>query len=71
MYIKIIEITVRLFRASKQTILKAGNVDMQVIPTKGDKIFIDDTSYRVLQRDIHFVDDFNKQHITLFVGKMY
>jgi hypothetical protein len=70
MYIKIIEVTVRFFRASKQTILKAGNVEMKVIPTKGDKIFIEDTAYNVLQRDIHFVDDFNMQHITLFVEKM-
>ncbi len=70
MYIKIIEITVRLFRATKQTILKAGNVEIKVIPTKGDKIFIDYTPYRVLQRDIHFVEDFSKQHITLFVEKM-
>lgn len=70
MYIKIIEVTVRFFGTSKQTILKAGRVEMKVIPTKGDKIFIEDTAYKVLQRDIHFVDDFNMQHITLFVEKM-
>lgn len=70
MYIKVIEVTPRFFRASKQTILKAGNVEVKVIPTKGDKIFIGDTPYNVLQRDIHFVDDFNMQHITLFVEKM-
>lgn len=70
MYIKIIEVTPRFFRASKQTILKVGRIEMQVIPTKGDKIFIGDTPYKVLQRDIHFVDDFNMQHITLFVEKM-
>lgn len=69
MYIKVIEVTPRFFRASKQTILKVGRIDMQVIPTKSDKIFIGDTPYKVLQRDIHFVDDFNKQHITLFVEK--
>lgn len=69
MYIKVIEVTPRFFRASKQTILKTGNVEVKVIPTKGDKIFIEDTAYNVLQRDIHFADDFNKQHITLFVEK--
>lgn len=69
MYIKIIEVIPKFFRTSKQTILKAGNVDMQVIPTNGDKIFIEDTGYNVLQRDILFADDFNKQHITLFVEK--
>ena len=70
MYIKVIEVTPRFFRASKQTILKVGRIEMQVIPTKGDKIFIEDTPYKVLQRDIHFIDDFNMQHITLFVEKM-
>lgn len=70
MYIKIIKVTPKFFGTSQQTIFSACNVDMQVIPTKGDKIFIEDKDYKVLQRDIHFVDDFSKQYITLFVEKM-
>lgn len=69
MYIKVIEITRRFFREPEQDILRAGNIEVQVIPAKGDNIFIDDTSYKVLQRDIIFVDDIDKQRITLFVEK--
>ena len=70
MYIKLIKVTPKFFRTSQQVILRACNVDLQVIPTKGDKIFIENKEYKVLKRDIHFVDDFTRQHITLFVEEM-
>ena len=70
MYIKIIKVTPKIFRTSQQVIFSACNVDMQVIPTKGDKIFIENKEYKVLQRDIYYIDDFTRQHITLFVEEM-
>lgn len=67
MRVKIIEVEYRLFKSNKQTILRDGEIDIQLIPAKGDIIHLDDKRYRVEQRD--FVS-WNPQSIKLFVTEI-
>ena len=70
MKVKVIKVTFKFWEGTEQEILKEDDIDLIVIPTKGDKIFIDDIGYTVLQRDIHMKKDINEQRITLFVEKL-
>lgn len=70
MHVRVIEIIPRFFKKSKQVILKDGNVDLIVIPSKDDIVFIDDVGYKVLQRDIIMRKNLELQRITLFVEKL-
>ena len=64
MKVKIIEVEYRLFRSNKQMLLRNGEIDIHLIPTKGDVLHLDGKRYRVEQRD--FVS-WNPQSVTLFV----
>lgn len=66
MRVKIIEVEYRLF-GNKQTILRDGEIDIQLIPAKGDVIHLDNKRYRVEQRD--FVS-WNPQSVKLFVTEI-
>ena len=66
MRVKIIEVEYRLF-GNKQTILRDGEIDIQLIPAKGDVIHLDNKRYRVEQRD--FVS-WNLQSVKLFVTEI-
>ena len=67
MRVKIIEVEYRLFKPNKQTILRDGEIDIQLIPVKGDVIHLDNKRYRVEQRD--FVN-WNPQSVKLFVTEI-
>ena len=67
MRVKIIEVEYRLFKSNKQTILRDGEIDIQLIPAKGDIIHLDNKRYRVEQRD--FVS-WNPQVVKLFVTEI-
>ena len=67
MKVKIIKVTFKFWGGTEQEILKEGDIDLVVVPIKGDKVFIDDIDYIVHQRDIHIKKDINEQRITLFV----
>lgn len=71
MNIRVIEVIPRFFKASKQVILKDGDIDLTVIPIKDDIIIIEDVRYKVLQRDIIMRKNLENQRITLFVEKLY
>lgn len=71
MQVKIIVVEYNLFKPNVQTCLKDGDIELVVNPVKGDKIFIDEEAYIVLQRDLHLFKDPNKQKMTLFVEKCY
>lgn len=71
MNIRVIEVIPRFFKKSKQVILKDGDIDLTVIPTKNDIIIIEDVQYRVIQRDIIMRKNLENQRITLFVEKLY
>lgn len=64
MRVKVIEVRYRLFKSPEQTILRDGEIDIQLIPAKGDIIHLDNKRYRVEQRD--FVS-WNPQSVKLFV----
>lgn len=70
MKVKIIKVTFKFWGGTEQEILKEGDIDLVVVPVKGDKIFIDDIGYKVLQRDIHIKKNIYEQRITLFVEKL-
>jgi hypothetical protein len=67
MKLKIIEVEYRVFKSNQQTILRDGEIDIQVIPVKGDIIHLDNKRYRVEQRD--FVN-WNPQSVRLFVTEI-
>lgn len=67
MRVKVIEVRYRLFKSPEQTILRDGEIDIQLIPAKGDVIHLDNKRYRVEQRD--FVS-WNPQSIKLFVTEI-
>lgn len=67
MTVKIIKVEYRLFKLNEQTILRDGEIDIQLIPAKGDVIHLDDKRYLVEQRD--FVS-WNPQSIKLFVTEI-
>lgn len=71
MNVKVIEVIPRFFKASKQVILKDGDIDLTVIPVKDDIVIIEDVRYKVLQRDIIMRKTLENQRITLFVEKLY
>ena len=70
MKVKVIKLTFKFWGGTEQEILKEGDIDLIVVPVKGDKIFIDDMGYKVLQRDIHIKKNIYEQRITLFVEKL-
>ena len=70
MKVKVIKLTFKFWGGTEQEILKEGDIDLIVVPIKGDKIFIDDMGYKVLQRDIHIKKNIYEQRITLFVEKL-
>ena len=67
MKVKVIKVIFKFWGGTEQEILKEGDIDLVVVPVKGDKIFIDDIGYKVLQRDIHIKKNIYEQRITLFV----
>ena len=67
MRVKVIEVRYRLFKSPEQTILRDGEIDIQLIPAKGDIIHLDNKRYRVEQRD--FVS-WNPQSVKLFVTEI-
>ena len=71
MHVRVIEIIPRFFKKSKQVILKDDAIDLIVIPSKDDVVFIDDLRYKVLQRDIIMQKNLELQRVTLFVEKLY
>lgn len=71
MHVRVIEVIPRFFKKSKQVVLKDGDIDLIVIPSKGDVVFIDDVRYEVWQRDIIMRKNLENQRITLFVKKLY
>ena len=71
MHVKVIEVIPRLFKKSKQVILKDDAIDLIITPAKNDVVFIDDVRYKVLQRDIIIRKNLENQRITLFVEKLY
>lgn len=70
MKVKVIKVTFKFQGGTEQEILKEEDIDLVVVPVKGDKIFIDDIGYKVLQRDIHINKNIYEQRITLFVEKL-
>ena len=70
MHVKVIEVIPRFFKTSKQVVLKDDAIDLIVIPSKDDVVFIDDVRYKVLQRDIIIRKNLENQRITLFVEKL-
>ena len=70
MKVKVIKVTFKFWGGMELEILKEGDIDLVVVPVKGDKIFIDDIGYKVLQRDIHINKNIYEQRITLFVEKL-
>lgn len=71
MQVKVIEVIPRFFKKSIQVILKDDDINLIVIPSKDDIVFIDDVRYKVLQRDIIMRKNLENQRITLFVEKLY
>jgi hypothetical protein len=71
MIIKVIEVQYRFWGKPKQTTIKYGEIDLPVVPIKGDKIIIDDVVYNVIQRDIVMRRDPENQRVTLFVEKVW
>lgn len=69
MNVKVIEIIkFKLFRDSEQRLLKNGELDIKLIPIKGDIVFIDNIKYEVIQRDIIMGKE---ESVRLFVRKPY
>ena len=71
MQVKVIEVIPRFFKKSIQVVLKDDDINLIVIPSKDDIVFIDDVRYKVLQRDIIIRKNLENQRITLFVEKLY
>ena len=71
MNVRVIEVIPRFFKKSIQVVLKDDAIDLIVIPSKDDVVFIDDVRYKVLQRDIIMRKNLENQRITLFVEKLY
>ena len=71
MNVKVIEVIPRFFKKPIQAVLKDDDIDLILIPSKDDVIFIDDVRYKVLQRDIIMRKNLENQRITLFVEKLY
>lgn len=69
MKVRIIKVTFRFWKTPKQELLKDDDINLEVMPVKGDIVIIDDVRYHVVQRDIKMVK--NNQQVTLFVEKLY
>lgn len=69
MKVRIIKVTFRFWKTPKQELLKDDDINLEVMPVKGDIVIIDDVRYHVVQRDIKIVK--NNQQVTLFVEKLY
>lgn len=65
MKVKIIKVNFKFFERDTQELIRDGEVDLKLIPIKGDVLFIDDVKYIVLQRDIIFSG--SEQDVRLFV----
>ncbi len=65
MKVKIIKVNFKFFGRDTQELIRDGEVDLKLIPIKGDVLFIDDVKYIVLQRDIIFSG--SEQDVRLFV----
>lgn len=65
--LKVIEVIFK-WRKNEQNVLRNGEIDVELIPSKGDVLHFDDNMYKVLQRD--FVS-WKPQSVTLFVEKLY
>lgn len=65
MKVKIIKVNFKFFGRDTQELIRDGEVDLKLIPIKGDVLFIDDVKYIVLQRDILFFE--SEQDVRLFV----
>lgn len=71
MNVRVIEVIPRFFKKPIQVVLKDDAIDLIIIPSKDDVVFIDDVRYRVLQRDIIMRKNLELQRLTLFVEKLY
>lgn len=69
MKVRIIKVTYRFWKEPKQELLKDDDINLEVMPVKGDIVIIDDIRYHVVQRDIKIAK--NNQQVTLFVEKLY
>lgn len=69
MKVKIIKVNFKFFGSDTQEVIRNGEVDLKLIPIKGDVLFIDDVKYIVLQRDIIFSG--SEQDVRLFVREHY
>ncbi len=65
--LKVIEVIFK-WRKNEQNVLRNGEIDVELIPSKGDVLHFDNNRYKVLQRD--FVS-WKPQNVTLFVEKLY
>lgn len=65
MKVKVIKVNIKLFGPDEQELIRDGEVDLKLIPVKGDVLWIDDVKYTVLQRDIIFSG--SEQNVRLFV----
>lgn len=65
MKVKIIKVNFKFFGCDTQELIRDGEVNLKLIPIKGDVLFIDDVKYIVLQRDIIFSG--SEQDVRLFV----
>lgn len=65
MKVKIIKVNFKFFGRDTQELIRDGEVDLKLIPIKGDVLFVDDVKYIVLQRDIIFSG--SEQDVRLFV----
>lgn len=69
MKVRIIKTTFRFWKEPKQELLKDDDINLEVMPVKGDVVIIDDIRYKVIQRDIRMAKI--NQQVTLFVEKLY
>lgn len=69
MKVKIVKTTFRIWSKPKLELLKDDDINLEVMPVKGDVVIIDDIRYNVIQRDIRIAK--NNQQVTLFVEKLY
>jgi hypothetical protein len=69
MKVRVIKVTYRFWKEPKQELLKDDDINLKVMPVKGDVVIIDDIRYNVIQRDIRMAKA--NQQVTLFVEKLY
>jgi hypothetical protein len=69
MKVRVVKVTFRFWKTPKQELLKDDDINLEVMPVKGDIVIIDDIRYDVIQRDIRMSKD--NQQVTLFVEKLY